>query len=224
LDPVAQAPDHAVILVTSSCSGEGKSTTTVKLAVQFAAAETKVLLIDGDMRRGSLHAALALPNEIGLAETLAKDGVALGSAIQYDAEHGFSVLTCGHPSANPAELLSSKRFAVLLAEAVRDYDVVLIDGPPVLGLADAPRLSKMADATIFIVEANRTSIDHVKIALQRLADAGASQIGIVISKYDPAKDTGSFSYGYQYDYGAPDSERRHAGAYGHGNADFRLPA
>ena len=68
------------------------------------------------------------------------------------------------------------------------YDVVIIDGPPVLGLADAPRLSSVADATVFVIEANRTSKDDAKIALKRLGDAGADQIGLVISKYDPDKD------------------------------------
>ena len=82
---------------------------------------------------------------------------------------------------------------------------MIIDGPPVLGLADAPRLAGMADATIFVLEANRTSKTHAKIALRRLGEAGAAQIGVVISKYDAAKDSNTSRYGYSYDY-APDDE------------------
>ena len=96
--------------------------------------------------------------------------------------------------------MANSRFAALLDEAAGQYDAIVLDGPPVLGLADAPRISGIADATIFVVEANRTSKTDVKIALKRLGDADAEQIGLIISKYDPAKDTGAYGYAYSYDY------------------------
>lgn len=205
LDPVARTPDHAVLLLTSTSPNEGKSTTAFKLAAHFAAADKNVLVIDGDMRRGSLHIMLDLSNRSGLADILArKNNAGLSDAVQYCDRYGFSVLTRGRSSANPAELLASGRFEALLDEAVRCYDAVIIDGPPVLGLADAPRLSGLADATVFVVEANRTSKEHARTAIRRLTDAGAEQVGMVITKYDPAKDTGAYGYGYRYDYESDD--------------------
>ena len=125
--------------------------------------------------------------------------------MQYCEDRGFSVVPRGRPVANPAELLAGKRFADLLEEATNNYDVVVMDGPPVLGLADAPRLSGMADATVFVLEANRTSREHARVAIRRLVKAGADQIGLVISKYDATKDVGSSDYAYTYNY-LPDED------------------
>jgi capsular exopolysaccharide synthesis family protein len=201
LDPVTQTAEHSLLLLTSSCPNEGKSMIAFKLAANLAAAGKKVLTIDGDMRRGSLHQLFGLPNSVGLADMLSVGNEhPLADAIQYSEALGFSVLTRGRTSANPAELLASSRFAALLEEATMLYEAVIIDGPPVLGLADAPRLSRYADATVFVVEANRTSKEHAKIALKRLGDAGAEQIGLVLSKYDLAQDIGASDYAYRYDY------------------------
>jgi polysaccharide biosynthesis transport protein len=206
LDPVGRMADHNVLLLTSSYANQGKSMTAFKLAANFVAAGKKVLLVDADMRRGSLHRVLGLSNRPGLADLLANGTpYKLADAVQKCEARGFSVVPRGRPATNPAELLATRRFADLLEEAAKLYDVVILDGPPVLGLADAPRLSRMADATVFVVEANRTSREHAKIALRRLADAGADQIGLVISKYDAARDVGSSSYAYGYDY-IPDEE------------------
>lgn len=202
LNPVIQTPERSVLLLTSSSSNEGKSTIAVKIASSLAATGKKVLVIDGDMRRGSLHRLIGLSNQFGLTDLLVKgNDEGLMGAVQYCEHHGFSVLSRGgRSSVNPAELLASSRFAALLDEAASLYDAIVLDGPPVLGLADAPRISGMADATIFVVEANRTSKADVRIALKRLGDAGADQIGLVISKYDPAMDTGAYGYAYRYDY------------------------
>ena len=206
LDPLGRMAAHNVLLLTSSYAHQGKSMTAMKLAGNFAAAGKKVLLIDADMRRGSLHRLFGLSNRLGLADLLANGTpYRLTDAVQYCEDRGFSVVPRGRPVANPAELLASKRFADMLDEAANEYDVVVMDGPPVLGLADAPRLSGMADATLFVLEANRTSREHAKVALRRLAKAGADQIGLVISKYDAAKDVGSSDYAYSYEY-APDEE------------------
>lgn len=207
LKQVAQAGAHGVILLTSANAGEGKSTTALKLATQAAAGKRKVLLIDGDMRRGSLHRMLGLSVEPGLANILSSgSGDTLASSIHRQDAEGAWVLTRGRSAANPAELLSSESFERLLAEARGRFDVVIIDGPPVLGLADAPRLAGLADATVFLVEANRTSKEHARIALRRLAEAGATQIGLVMAKYDPARDEGRVGYAHRYDYPSDDEE------------------
>ena len=155
-----------MLLLTSSNPNEGKSLIAFKLSANFAAAGKKVLMIDADMRRGSLHRSLGLSNQLGLADLLAKGPTdELTNVAQYCADHGFSVVPRGQPATNPTELLASRRFADLLDEAVNLYDMVIMDGPPVLGLADAPGLSGMADATVFVLEANRTSREHAKLAM-----------------------------------------------------------
>jgi capsular exopolysaccharide synthesis family protein len=208
LEPITGTGENSLLLLTSSSPDEGKSTIAFKLAANLAAAGKNVLLIDGDMRRGSLHDIFGIPNDRGLADLLSKDGEHhLSDAVRYCGDLGFSVLPRGHSSANPAELLASSRFGMLLKEASVTYEAVIIDGPPVLGLADAPRLSRFADATVFVLEANRTSKDHAKIALKRLGDAGAEQIGLVISKYDPDQDIGASDYAYRYDYGGDEEEQ-----------------
>jgi Mrp family chromosome partitioning ATPase len=146
---------------------------------------------------------LKLPNKSGLADLLSKQR-ASAAAIQYCERYGFDFLARGRSRANPAELLASDRFAQFLEQVSAEYDVVVIDGPPVLGLADAPRLASLTDATLFILEANRTSKQHARIALRRLSEAGAQQIGMVLTKYDPSQDLGDYGYAYSYDYGSDD--------------------
>ncbi|RST31445.1 polysaccharide biosynthesis tyrosine autokinase [Sphingomonas ginkgonis] len=200
LDPVARTQNHSVLLLTSTCPDEGKSTTALKLATHLVAADRRVLVIDGDMRRGSLHRLLGLPNACGFANLLSlQNETRLEQAEQFCDRYGFTVLTRGRTNANPAALLANGRLSTLLGEAAKRFDAVIIDGPPVLGLADAPRLGGTADATIFVVEANRTSSDHARIALRRLTDAGIEQVGLVLTKYDSAKDRhGGYADGYNY--------------------------
>jgi capsular exopolysaccharide synthesis family protein len=206
LDPVAGSADPSVLLLTSSSANEGKSMIAFKLSGNFAAAGKNVLVIDGDMRRGSLHLMLQIPNRAGLANLLSQEGGAgLIATARFWESHGFSVLTRGRSATSPAELLAGSRFAELLDEAVRCFDSVIIDGPPVLGLADAPRLSSMADATIFVLEANRTSKDDAEAAVRRLRNSGAAQIGLVLTKYDRSKNPGAYDYGSCYDYGSDDA-------------------
>ena len=203
LQSVVGSPNHAALLLTSSSPTEGKSTTALKLAAHFAAAGKSVLLIDGDMRRGSLDRMLGLSNRSGLSDVLANRSRSHSSAvIQQCDEHGFAFLARGRATANPAGLLAGDRFVEFLQDASREYDMVVIDGPPVLGLADAPRLASLTDATLFVVEANRTSKQHARIALRRLAEAGATQVGVVLTKYDPTQDLRDYGQAYCYDYGS----------------------
>ena len=189
LDRLTQTADSRVLLLTSSGPNEGKSMIAVKLSANFAAAGKKVLVVDTDMRRGSLQHLLGLSNRLGLADLLATDSTCeLTRVAQYCPDRGFSVVPRGQSGTNPVETLASRRFAELLDEASTLYDVVIMDGPPVLGLADAPRLSAMADATVFVLRANRTLPEHARLALRKLSEAGAEQIGLVITEQDPAED------------------------------------
>ena len=189
LDRLAQTADHRVLLLTSSYPDEGKSAIAFSLSASFAAAGKKVLVIDADMRRGSLHRMLGLSNRLGLSDLLAGDSThQLSNVAQYCADRGFSVIPRGPSAAKPTQLLASRRFADLLDAAINCHDVVIIDGPPVLGFTDAPLLGGIADATVFVVQAGRTLPEHARLAMRRLSQAGAEQIGLVITERDSAVD------------------------------------
>jgi capsular exopolysaccharide synthesis family protein len=208
LDESVRTADHRVLLLTSSSHHEGKSMIAARLSASFAGAGRKVLMIDADMRRGSLHEMLGLSNRLGLADLLAADSTdELTNVAQYCAVPGFSVVPRGEPATNPTDLLASSRLADLLDEAVDLYDVVIMDGPPALGLVDAPCLSGMADATVLVVQANRTPREHAKLAIRRLSEAGAGQIGLVISTCDSAKDFAVLDHARSYNHAAGMAEQ-----------------
>ena len=207
LDRLARVADDRVLLLTSSGPNEGTSMVCLKLSANFAAAGKKVLVIETDMRRGSLHRMLGLSNQLGLSDLLAKDSTCeLTKVAQYCTDRGFSVVPRGQSPTNPAELLASRRFAQLLDEAANLYDVVIMDGPPVLGGADAPRLSAMADATVFVLQAKRTSPEHGKLAMRRLSEAGAEQIRLVIAECESARNFGASDHADSFDPAAVEAE------------------
>jgi Mrp family chromosome partitioning ATPase len=154
----------------------------------------RVLMIDADMHDGSLHQTLGLPNGPGLAALLAPGSTdRLTNVVQHCAALGFSVVPRGEPAADSSELLASRRFADLLDESVDLYDLVIIDGPPAIGPVDAPCLSGMADVTLFVAQAHRTLREHAKLAIRRLSEAGAGQIGLVVSTSDSATGFGGLN-------------------------------
>jgi polysaccharide biosynthesis transport protein len=184
------------LLVTSSKPSEGKTTTTINLARTLANIGLNVLLIDGDLRNASVHKRMAHSNELGLSNYLS-GAKSPEDVVQATDTERLVLMTSGPLPPNPAELLSGAKFASLLALAAESFDVVLIDGPPVMGLADAPLLSSMTQATLLVVAANETRRSTVRIALKRLQYARANIIGTLLNKFD-VKQTG---YGYGYGYG-----------------------
>jgi polysaccharide biosynthesis transport protein len=186
------------LLVTSSKPSEGKTTTSIALARSLAEVGLNVLLIDGDLRNASIHKRLRCSNEMGLSNYL------VGSkqpeqVVQSTSIEGLVLMASGPLPPNPAELLAGPRFASLLALSTGSFDVTLIDGPPVMGLADAPLLSSMAQATLIVVAANETRKSVVKVAAKRLQFARANIVGVLLNKFD-ASQTG-YGYGYgEYEY------------------------
>ncbi len=188
-----------VMAVTSAQAGEGKSTTSVALAIGFARMGMRTLLIDADLRRPSLHRLTGLANVRGLTDLLtSRDDVA--SAVAQVPDRGFDVITSGPIPPSPSELLSSPRMAQILNLCSEDYEVVILDSPPVLGLADAPMLSALVDGTIFAVEADRGGSGQLKTALRRLRTMHPVLIGAVLTKFDPTKAGNRYSAYYGYDY------------------------
>ncbi len=187
------------LLVTSSRPGEGKSTTSACLALNFAQLGMRVLLIDADMRNPSLHRNLKIDNSSGLSNYLAGTGSA--SMVKNCGMENVVVMTTGPLPPNPAELLAGPRFGALLSKASSTFEIVIIDGPPIMGLADAPILSAVAEGTILLVEGGKTPRNVVKDALKRLNFARGRVIGGLLNKYDPGHGGAGYGYGYNYSYG-----------------------
>jgi polysaccharide biosynthesis transport protein len=181
------------LLVTSSRGAEGKSTSALAIAQDFAAAGKRTLLIDADMRNPSLHAVLGAARRPGLSNLLAQK-IDPSQAIVSTSLTGLDFLPAGPQPPSPAELLAGKNFEQLLRRLKGDYDHIVVDSPPVLGLADAPQIAAVADATILVVESNKARAAGTKGALRRLMAAHANLIGVILAKFDPRKA------GYRADY------------------------
>jgi len=186
--------------VTSTRAAEGKSTTSLSLAVLLARSHKRVLLIDADMRSPSVHRLLDLPNKVGLSNYLAGDNAAL-DAINHIGMFNMDVMTTGPLPPNAAELLSGNGFKNLLDRLSERYDHVVIDSPPVVGLADAPLIASQVDSVIYAVESHGIRFTMVKIALGRLTAAHAQTLGIVVTKFEAKKAQYSQNYDYGYSYG-----------------------
>ncbi|WEK45331.1 MAG: polysaccharide biosynthesis tyrosine autokinase [Candidatus Andeanibacterium colombiense] len=188
-----------VVLVTSAQPTEGKSTSAFALAAGFARMGRKVLLVDADMRRPSVHHRIGNDNRRGLSSLLVSDDPAR-SALVVAALPNLDLLPSGPIPPSPTELLTSPRMAALLDEFAGQYDVVLVDSPPVLGLADAPALAALSDGVVFVIESERGRRGALKTALKRLRAVHAVLLGAVLTKFDPDKSGNRYSeyYGYSY--------------------------
>ena len=201
---LAFASDHGIpqtLVVTSTRASEGKSTTAYAIAYWIARGGARTLLIDADLRSPSVHGNLGLTNERGLSNYLA-GSQAIDSLLQHPDGQPLAVLTAGPQPPNAAELLRSPRFAALLAELRAKFDHVIIDSPPVMGLADAPTIASQAEGTVFVIEARSVKERVARRALDRLRQSRAHIIGTVLTRFDPRGAPLGYDYGYGYGYGS----------------------
>lgn len=193
-----------ILLVTSSRPSEGKSTSAFAIAANFASIGKRVVLIDADLRKPSQHRVTGVANTQGLANLLVRQK-SNSEVVQSTGIDNLDVITSGPLPPSPGDLLASSALSDVLNALQNEYDLVVLDGPPVLGLADAPLLASRANGTAFVIEANRAHGGQAKIALQRLMASRGRVIGAILTKYD-ARSTGygnSYGYGYGYNYGKP---------------------
>jgi capsular exopolysaccharide synthesis family protein len=170
------------LLITSTSASEGKSTTAVGIARSITAMGRAALLVDGDLRHPSLREFVG-PDELpGLAEIL-RGVAAAPQTIQKNGEYGFDVVPAGQMLSTPFSLLASPRMQEVLRQLSEKYDAVIIDGPPILGLADAVLLARSVESVLVVVEANRLHRSEIEIALSRLPGSGI--IGTVVTKFNP---------------------------------------
>lgn len=184
-----------LILVSSSRAAEGKTSTSLALARNLARSSASVLLIDADLRKPSFK--VDASNGRGLTALL-RTSEPLMDHVVGTYVNNLSLLPGGMIPPNPAELLSTGRIAAILQEARESFDFVVVDAPPVLGLADAPLLASLAEVTVMVAEAgvNRRPLLN---SLRRLNEVNANLAGIVLTKFN-AKQSG-YGYGYGYGYG-----------------------
>jgi len=181
--------------VVSSGPGEGKSTSAANLAVVFAQAGRKVLLVDADMRKATVHKTFGLSNEMGLSN-LVSGQQAASSVIQATDVNNLSIITSGPTPPNPAELLNSRRMNVLMEELYQTFDLIVFDLPPVMTVADGLIMASKTDGTVLVVREGVTRKDSVLEAKNRLLQAKARILGVI---YNGAEQVNESSYYYYSD-------------------------
>lgn len=169
------------LLVTSAQEGEGKSLTVHALALALARLGKRVLVIDGDMRRPVQHRLFQIPPGRGISEVLTGQAHAR-EVIMDSGVPGVALLPCGAVPPNPAELLSTNAFDAMLADLRDDYDTLLIDAPPILGLDDAPALGAKVQASLMVVEWGRNHHGGLRTAVDRLRRSGVAIVGAILTK------------------------------------------
>lgn len=199
---LAFSTEHGVpraFSVTSTRPSEGKSTTCLALATTLARGGKRVILIDGDMRNPSVHHLGGVRHDRGLSNYLTgEDNIDSLTFPMMDL--GFTAMSAGPLPPNAAELLTGNRLSQLIVQLLETYDHVIIDSPPVMGLADAPLIAAKVEGVIYAVESHGIRTGLVKEALGRLITANVRIIGSVLTKFDAKKAHYGYGYGYEYGY------------------------
>jgi len=184
------------ICITSSGPGEGKTTTICNLAITVARTGKRVLLIDGDLRKPQVHKVFNVVNSKGLTNVLAKQADLSEAVKAVDDVNGLYVLTSGPKPPNPSELLGSNRMKEFLKEAAENYDLILVDTPPVGVVTDPAVVSTMVDGTILVVRSHQTNMEEARRAKQLLENVKANILGVVLNSI-PVSGRTYYRY-YQY--------------------------
>ena len=192
-----------IITVTSSRPAEGKSTVACNMAVTFAENGNRVLLIDADLRRPTVHKRFKLPNSLGIVNLILEPG-RRNEIIHEDVIEGLDIVTSGVIPPNPSELLGSKKNRALLAKLKEEYDTIILDTPPLLAVTDAQVLTTISDGTIIVAQHGVTKKDEILQAKGLLEKVKGNILGVVLSQI-PVDDN---SYYYYYSYAEKKSGRR----------------
>ena len=185
--------DIKSLLLTSSGTAEGKSTTASNLAAVYAQQGLKVLLVDADLRKPTVHYTFRLENHSGLTNVLTRQS-SLGQTVQETEVSNLYVLTSGPVPPNPSELLASSQMKELLKEMKQQFDMIIFDTPPILAVADAQILANQVDASILVVSSGKTEKEAAVKAKELLAHAKSKLLGAVLN--NRKVDSGSYYYYY----------------------------
>ena len=182
-------------MITSAVPNEGKTSVSLNLALSFVDAGKKVLLIDCDLRKGTLQKNLKIKNENGIASVEDKSWSAEKSIVK---DNGFDFLPAGHTTADTMHLLDSYAFQHMLHSVAENYDYVICDTPPVNAVTDASIIAQYVDGVLLVVSHNQVSKENVMAAKKQLENVDANILGIVLNKYDTKNDGRNNSYYYYY--------------------------
>jgi len=186
------------LLVTSTRSGEGKSSSSLALAQNFARRGAKVLLVDCDLRKPAFRAA---SDKVGLTRLLTGDDEQALAHVTPTQFENLLLMPAGPLPPNPADLLSTGRFHAILAELEPHFDIIICDAPPVLGLADSVLMAPSIGTVMFVVESGKTRVKAAQESLRQIAATGAHIVGATLNK--SAEDAGGYGY-KSYGYGSID--------------------
>jgi capsular exopolysaccharide synthesis family protein len=189
------------VAITSTRASEGKTTTSFALANLLARTGNRVLVIDADMRRPAMHRMFGLTNGEGLSNYLAGDDQ-LDTLIRPAGTEGLFLLPAGPNPPSTPELLETDRLSRLLTEAKQSFDYVVVDAPPLLGLADAPLIANRVEGVVFVVQAHSSQRGMAQVAIERLRNSKANVLGAVLTKFDHRRADYGYSYNYGYSYGS----------------------
>lgn len=187
------------LLVTSAIPGEGKSTISANIAVAFAQAGRRVILLDADMRRPSIHRLFELPNAYGLTTLLRAEETAISSVAHRTEEPNLRVITTGPLPPNPAELLGSQRMREVLDRLSAEAEMIIVDSPPLHAVTDAAVLASALGGTLLVIHAGRTRRAAVRQAKEALDRVSAHVVGVVLNRLTE-RSTAGYYYRYYGDY------------------------
>ena len=185
--------EYKTIVVTSSEPGEGKSTTSGNLALAISQAESKVLLIDCDLRKPSLHKLFRISNNYGLSDLLLHKKTMEEVAVKYN--EGLTVVPAGKIPPNPSEMLGSKAMGTFLDEMKKHFDYIIMDTPPIGAVTDSQVLSTKVDGTILVVKAGQTKKDVVMNSINAIKKVNGNIIGTVLNGVEQSKNKYYYYYG-----------------------------
>lgn len=196
LSSAGRAPK--ILVVTSCVPSEGKTTTTINLAVTLAQTGARVLVIDGDMRRPSVHGSFGAENKRGLSNVLSAEmsEAEMLAVVQKEEESGLYLLTSGPVPPNPAELIGSEQMRHVVLELGKTFDHIVIDSPPIASFTDGILLGAISDGVILVIHANECSRKVVQRSKQALLEVGAKVLGVVLNRVNLR--SADYYYNYQY--------------------------
>lgn len=196
-----------VVVVTSSTPGEGKTTTTINLAITFAQTGARVMLVDCDLRKSRVHRYLKLEKTDGVTNILC-GFTTIEKAVKRNVRENLDVLTAGEIPPNPAELIESEEFGKMIAALRESYDYIFIDTPPVTVVTDATLATKESDGVVIVVRQDVTTFDLLDSTMETINNSNTKIIGVImLGDIEKTRRYGykyggkyGYKYGYKYSY------------------------
>lgn len=186
---------------TSAVQGEGKSSSCFATAIALSRIGKSVLVVDLDLRRPNQHNFFGIKNGEGMSDLLTGNRE-VGDVTRVTDHDGVFFIPSGGIPPNPTDMLASPALRTVLQDLANQYDIVLIDSPPTLGLADAIEIASITEGCLFVTEAGRNRASNIRGAINRLQAGGANVLGVLMTKFDAKSSGYSYSYSYAYEYKA----------------------